>query len=74
MSALLAHAKAYRALGKRLGITANHRPIKAPENKELLLLLGRSLEKAAEDIEELARAECSGDDRPPAHQPKRKAR
>lgn len=58
MSALLAHAKAYRALGKRLGITAQHRPISSPENKELLTLLGRSLEKAADDLEEQMRAEA----------------
>lgn len=60
MSALLAFAKASRAIGNRLRITAEHRPIKHDANRELLLLLGASLVKAADDIDGLAAAEASG--------------
>ena len=57
MSALLAHAKAYRALGERIGAAALQ-PEASTLATEILGALAVALDDAAADLEQLARDEA----------------
>lgn len=62
MSVLLGHIKAFRSLAKAIDETCEQ-----PMQHDL----ASALYAAADDLEVQMRAECSGDDRPPAHAPRK---
>lgn len=71
MSALIAHIKAMRALANAYGALSVE---VGPGTAEGRLWSGHGAAYllAADALEEQARAECSGDERPPAHAPRKR--
>lgn len=70
MSALIAHAKASRIIGQCISGQASN-PHLSADGRRVVQSIAAGYMEAATIMEERARAECSGEERPPAHPPRK---